>query len=63
MTVPMMQNGGVSTVKPGMGILKVKSRGCDWNVNAIQRERLHASVEYIYLKEWCGEMLIKYLHI
>ena len=38
---------GVSTVEPGMGILKANIRGCDWNVNAIQWERLHASAEYI----------------
>jgi hypothetical protein len=40
-------NGGVSTAEPEMGILKANIRGCDWNVNAIQRERLHASAEYI----------------
>ena len=40
-------NGGVSTAEPGMGILKANIKGCDWSVNAIQRERLHANVEYI----------------
>jgi hypothetical protein len=40
-------NGGVSTAEPEMGILKANIRGCDWSVNAIQRERLHASAEYI----------------
>ena len=43
--------GGVSTTETGMGNLKANIRGCDWSVNAIQRERLHASAEYIYLKE------------
>jgi hypothetical protein len=47
-TVPLKNaNGGVSTVEPGMGILKANIRRCDWNVNAIQWERLHASAEYI----------------
>jgi hypothetical protein len=40
-------NGGVSTAEPGMGNLKANIRGCDWSVNAIQWERLHASAEYI----------------
>ena len=40
-------NGGVSTAEPGRGILKANIRGCEWSVNAIQRERLHASAEYI----------------
>jgi hypothetical protein len=39
-----------------MGILKVKSRGCDWNVNAIQWERLHASAEYIPEGEMWGDV-------
>jgi hypothetical protein len=30
-----------------MGILKANIKECDWNVNAIQWERLHASAEYI----------------
>jgi hypothetical protein len=46
-STPTNANGGVSTVEPGMGILKANIRGCDWNVNAIQWERLHASAEYI----------------
>jgi hypothetical protein len=40
-------NGGASTVKPGIGILKARIRGCDWDVNAIQWEILHVSAEYI----------------
>ena len=48
MTVPLKSaDGGVSTAKPGMGILKANIGGCDWNENAIQWERLHASAEYI----------------
>jgi hypothetical protein len=46
-STPKNANGGVSTVEPGMGILKANIRGCDWNVNAIPWERLHASAEYI----------------
>ena len=48
MTVPLKNaNRGVSTSKLGMGILKANISGCDWNVNARQWERLHASAEYI----------------
>jgi hypothetical protein len=46
-STPKNANGGVSTVEPGMGILKANIRGCDWDVNAILWERLHASSEYI----------------
>ena len=48
MTVPLKNaNGGASTAKPGIGILKAHIRGCDWDVNAIPWEILHASSEYI----------------
>lgn len=56
------ENGGVSTAKPGMGILKANIRGCDWNVNEIQWERLHASAEYIPEGVMSGEMMTEYLH-
>ena len=46
-STPKNVNGGVSTVEPGMGILKANIRGCDWDVNAIPWEILHASSEYI----------------
>jgi hypothetical protein len=29
-TVPKMQNGGVGTVEPEMGILEANVGGCDW---------------------------------
>jgi hypothetical protein len=41
-------NGGVSTAEPGKGCPKGQyQRVMTGNVNAIQRERLHASAEYI----------------
>ena len=46
-STPKNANGGASTAKLGIGILKAHIRGCDWDVNAILWEILHASSEYI----------------
>jgi hypothetical protein len=42
-----MQNGGVGTAEPGMGILEENIRGCDWKCKCDTEGRLHASAEYI----------------